>query len=220
MYNIIIRDKKIKRILKSINNSSNLVNNYACHGYGHAVRVSNYCEVILRDLGATKREIELGKIAGYLHDIACANGKKQHGELGAKMAREYLTKIGMKKEDIDIICDAIYYHSKGQQINSNISAALLLADKIDISKSRVLKISPNDPFNNVITNISKVNVHIDSSNLEILYLTSENFDAVNLRDWKKAITVPVKVAEYFDKDCSFLVNGVKEDLLSVVEGVV
>lgn len=217
MYNKIVSDIKLINDLKVINDSENLINSYACHGYNHALRVSKYCGIILTELGATKHEIELAKISGYLHDMACAQGKKNHSINGANMAREYLQGINMKKEDVNIIYDAIYYHSKGERINSNISAALLLADKIDISKARIIKDSYEDVFAYTIASIEKVNVNILKEQLEInYYTTNADFDIESFKSWEKAISVPIKVADYFNKKCIFNINGQRKDLAALL----
>ena len=212
MYNKVISNIEIKNGLKQNNNTEELKTSYACHGYSHSMRVSNYCAEILEGIGASEKEIELGKIAGYLHDVACIKqGKKNHAQRGAKFVEEFLSDINMPSEDIQIIRDAIYYHSEGKVINSNIGAALLIADKIDIAKNRIIRKSDSELYR-VITSINEISLDINEREINICYNANEEFSLEKLMIWKKAITLPIKAAKYCDRTCNFIVNNKKQDL--------
>ncbi len=108
------------------------------HSYRHVKLVSNYAQKILKGLDYTDREAELAGIAGYLHDIGNVISRHDHGQSGAIIAYNILDKMGMSYEEIAVIIAAIGNHEEqyGHAVNP-ISAALILADKCDVCRSRV-----------------------------------------------------------------------------------
>jgi putative nucleotidyltransferase with HDIG domain len=108
------------------------------HSFRHVGRTSNTAGNILKKLGHDPREVELARIAGYLHDIGNAVNRQDHAHTGAYMAYRILTAMGMDFEEAGEIMQAIGNHdeSSGTAV-SNISAALILADKSDVHRSRV-----------------------------------------------------------------------------------
>ncbi len=111
------------------------------HNLHHAELISSLCEEILNTLGFSKREAELGAIAGYLHDIGNLVNRYGHGLSGAIIAFNVLMEMGMEAEEIAVIMGAIGNHEEhadGKPVN-NIAAALILADKSDVHRSRVRK---------------------------------------------------------------------------------
>ncbi|MGE5612843.1 MAG: HD domain-containing protein [Bacillota bacterium] len=111
---------------------------YTEHSFRHVTLVSKTAGRILEQLGHPEREVELAKIAGYLHDIGNAVNRNDHAHTGAIMAYRILTKMGMDYMDATEIMMAIGNHDErtGTAV-SNISAALILADKSDVHRSRV-----------------------------------------------------------------------------------
>lgn len=111
---------------------------YTDHGIGHVSRVSARAFKILRDLGLPRREAELAGIAGYLHDIGNVIHRSSHAQSSALMSIPILTKMGMPMNEIAIVAGAIANHDEGVgEPVSNPSAALIIADKSDVLRSRV-----------------------------------------------------------------------------------
>lgn len=108
------------------------------HSFRHVGRTANTAGNILKKLGHSSREVELARIAGYLHDIGNAVNRENHAHIGAYMAYDILTKMGMGYDEAGEIMQAIGNHdeSSGTAV-SNVSAALILADKSDVHRSRV-----------------------------------------------------------------------------------
>jgi len=111
---------------------------YTEHSFRHVGIVSGTAGNIMEHLGYSEREVELARIAGYLHDIGNAVNRNDHAHTGAIMAYQLLTKIGMDYNEAADIMAAIGNHDEhtGTAV-SNISAALILADKSDVHRSRV-----------------------------------------------------------------------------------
>ena len=111
---------------------------YTEHSYRHIGIVSKRTGEILQKLGYDEKTIELGKIAGYLHDIGNCVNRANHAHTGAILAYNILKEMGMPPEDRTEIVSAIGNHDEGTGTAvSAISAALILADKSDVHRDRV-----------------------------------------------------------------------------------
>lgn len=140
------------------------------HSRRHAGIVSKWSGEILRELGKDGERIRLAEIAGYLHDIGNCVNRKDHAQSGAILAYKILTRLGLAPQEAAEIMMAIGNHDEQYGLPvSDISAALIIADKADVHKSRVKK-----PIDNVYT----ANIH-DRVNLaaERSYLTVERDSA-------------------------------------------
>jgi len=111
---------------------------YTEHGLRHVDLVAHIASNILEKMAYPVRECELAAIAGYLHDIGNAVNRVSHAQTGAILAAGILERLGMQSEDIASVIGAIGNHDEldGNPVN-NISAALILADKSDVHRSRV-----------------------------------------------------------------------------------
>lgn len=108
------------------------------HSYAHVTRVAQLAEQILRDCGFDERTCELGWIAGYMHDIGNVINRIDHAQSGAVMAFRLLDKLGMPADEIATVCSAIGNHDESTAFPVNaVAAALILADKTDVRRSRV-----------------------------------------------------------------------------------
>jgi len=108
------------------------------HSFAHVVHVAECAEYILSTMGYSEHEIELAKIAAYLHDIGNLVNRIEHSQSGAVMAFRILDKLGMGAEDIATVVGAIGNHDEGTGVAANaVSAALIIADKTDVRRSRV-----------------------------------------------------------------------------------
>ena len=111
---------------------------YTEHSFAHVTKVALGCEYILSTLGKDEREIELAKIAAYLHDIGNIVNRIEHSQSGAVMAFRILDKLNMPADEIATVISAIGNHDEGTGLPiDDISAALILADKSDVRRSRV-----------------------------------------------------------------------------------
>ncbi|MBR4040169.1 MAG: HD domain-containing protein [Clostridia bacterium] len=108
------------------------------HAMAHAMRAAHTAADILRKLGHEEHEIELAKIAGYMHDIGNCVNRTDHAHSGAIMAMGILRDMKMAPTDAAVVIAAIGNHDekKGTAVDA-VSAALILADKCDVRRSRV-----------------------------------------------------------------------------------
>ena len=111
---------------------------YTEHSRAHAAKVAEEGGAILTALGYPPHDVELCRIAGYMHDIGNAVNRTDHAHSGALMAREILKGLNMDFADIAAVMAAIGNHDeKTGTAVTPISAALILADKADVRRSRV-----------------------------------------------------------------------------------
>ena len=108
------------------------------HSFAHVTKCAVTASEILSTLGYSERVCELAKIAGYMHDIGNIVNRIDHAQSGAVMAFRILDKLEMDPEEIATIVSAIGNHdeSTASPINA-VAAALILADKSDVRRSRV-----------------------------------------------------------------------------------
>lgn len=108
------------------------------HSYAHVTAVAEKTGYILSTLGYDDRTVELGKIAGYLHDIGNLINRVDHSQSGAMMAFRILDHLGFPPEETAVIVAAIGNHDEGTGVPvSPVAAALILADKSDVRRNRV-----------------------------------------------------------------------------------
>ena len=108
------------------------------HSFAHVGKVAYDAKRILETLGYPKRDAELAQMAGYLHDIGNVINRIDHAQSGAVMAFRILDNLDLPAEDIATIVTAIGNHDEGTGVPVNpIAAALILADKSDVRRSRV-----------------------------------------------------------------------------------
>lgn len=111
---------------------------YTEHSFAHVCQVAETAAYILESMGCSEHEVELAKIAGFLHDIGNLINRVAHSQSGAIMAFKILTDMGMEPADVATVATAIGNHDEGTGVPVNaVSAALILADKSDVRRSRV-----------------------------------------------------------------------------------
>jgi len=108
------------------------------HAFGHAMKAADTAAKILTELGHSAREVELAKMAGFMHDLGNCINRTDHAHTGALMAMQILRDMGMAPAEIAVIAAAIGNHDEktGTAVDA-VSAALILADKTDVRRSRV-----------------------------------------------------------------------------------
>lgn len=133
------------------------------HSFSHVMHVAETAGYILETMGYDGRTVELAKIAGYLHDIGNLVNRKDHSQSGAVMAWSILNDMGCDPGEMATIVTAIGNHDEGTGTPVNaISAALFLADKSDVRRSRVRNMDPAS-----FDIHDRVNYSVDESKLEL-----------------------------------------------------
>jgi uncharacterized protein len=111
---------------------------YTEHGFRHCRLTGRAARRVIVELDGDSREAELAGIAGFLHDIGNVMGRREHDVAGAIMAMQILQELNMPLEEIADIAAAIGNHDEEEgRVVNKITAALILADKSDVHRSRV-----------------------------------------------------------------------------------
>ena len=179
-------DKAVLAYIKSADDSLCALG-FTEHGLAHVGKVADMAADILSVLGYPEREVELARIAGLLHDIGNIVNRVKHSQSGALMAFRILDKMGMEPEEIAKVVTAIGNHDEGEGVPvSNIAAALILADKSDVRRSRVRETDVAPDIHD------RVNSSVDSAELKI------DKDAGTVSLILKIDTAVASVMEYFE----------------------
>lgn len=139
------------------------------HSFGHVTKVAASAKYILETLGYSDHEVELAQIAAFLHDIGNLVNRRDHAYTGGVMAFRILDKLGFSAADTALVVSAIGNHDEtgGLPVNA-VAAALILADKSDVRRSRVRNVDE------VSVDIhDRVNYSVTESSLTINEMHSE-----------------------------------------------
>lgn len=138
-------DGEVQALIRQANKNLGVLG-FTEHGFRHVGLVSNIARNVLRLLEYDTRQQELAAIAGYMHDIGNVISRHGHASTGAVLAHPILNRLGMAPEDTAIVLGAIGSHGDdhgrlGEPVHPP-SAALILADKSDVHRSRVRNPDP------------------------------------------------------------------------------
>ncbi len=164
-YEDIKQDKSIKVYISEADASLKALG-FTEHSFAHVTQAAEKAGYILKTLNFPERTVELAKIAGYLHDIGNLVNRVDHSLSGAVMAFRILDNIGFCAEEIAVITTAIGNHDEGTGVPVNpVAAALILADKSDVRRSRVRKsdISGFDIHDRVNYSVTKSELKINEA---------------------------------------------------------
>lgn len=161
----IIKDEEINNMIDTADRQM-VALGYTEHGYRHIGIVSRIAGEILTEFGYPERTVELAKIAGYMHDIGNAVNREDHAHTGAILAYTLLTKKGMSYQDTAEVMMAIGNHDErtGSPV-SPITAALIIADKSDVHRTRVRDVNESD--NSRFDIHDRVNYAVEDANILI-----------------------------------------------------
>ncbi|MGI6037578.1 MAG: HD domain-containing protein [Limnochordia bacterium] len=186
------------------------------HGRRHVTLVAAIARNILSGLGYPQRTVELAEIAGYCHDLGNVVGRSGHGGTGALLLAPILTEMGMDPEEIAIIVGAIGNHEEevGQPVNE-VGAALILADKSDVHRSRVRNrdFATFDIHDRVNYAVTKSYLHIDGDartlTLEITIETELTSVMEYFEIFLQRMLMCRRAAEFLDCRFHLEINGAK-----------
>ncbi len=158
-YEELKQDQAIRVYISKADEALNALG-YTEHSFAHVCKTAETAGGLLASLGFDEHTVELAKIAGYLHDIGNLVNRSEHSQSGAIMAFRLLDQRGMDAEDITTVVSAIGNHDEGTGVPVNaVAAALILADKADVRRSRVrnfddVRIDIHDRVNYSVTDAS------------------------------------------------------------------
>ena len=186
-YEDITRNEEVRALIEKGNANLGTLG-FTDHSTIHTGIVARNAGKILEAFGYSEKEIELAKIAGFMHDIGNAINRKNHAEYGGILANEILRNYDLSIEDRITVVSAISNHdeSTGKAVDA-VSAALIIADKTDVRRDRVRTKEPA-----AFDIHDRVNYAVTGQNLKIN--AEEKVISLNLQIDEKICTM----YEYFD----------------------
>ena len=169
-YESILQDEAVNTYIRKADESLAALN-YTEHSFAHVGLVARMSRYILETLGYPERALRLVQIAAYLHDIGNLVNRNDHCQSGAILAFRILTDMGMEPEEVAEVVTAIGNHDEGMGWPvSDLAAALILADKSDVRRSRVRNrdFSTFDIHDRVNYSVEKTELVIDPERTQIL----------------------------------------------------
>lgn len=189
---------------------------YTEHSNRHISIVSKRTEEILKKLKFDERTIELGKIAGYLHDIGNCVNRVDHAHTGAILAYNILKEMGMSAEERTEIMMAIGNHDeKTGTAVSDISAALILADKSDVHRDRVVNtnMSTFDIHDRVNYAVTDAKLNLDEISRKITLTLTIDTEICPVLDYFQIFMERTMMSKYAAKYLNIwfelVINGIK-----------
>lgn len=164
-YESIKQNENIRTYIRKADESLRALG-YTEHSFAHVTHVAEMAGYILQALDHPERTVEVAKIAAYLHDIGNLVNRVDHSQSGAVMAFRILNERGFDPEEIATITTAIGNHDEGTGVPVNaVAAALILADKSDVRRSRVRNtdISSFDIHDRVNYSVTKSELKINEA---------------------------------------------------------
>lgn len=184
------------------------------HSFAHVTKTAEEASRLLTQLNYDEHTCELTRIAGYMHDIGNAINRVEHAQSGAVMAFSILNRLGMDPKDIAIVISAIGNHDEHSATPVNaVAAALILADKTDVRRSRVrnrdtITFDIHDRVNYAVEK-SEVNLDGKSKTLTLVLLINSEICAVMdyFEIFLERMLLCRKAAEYFGLQFKLNING-------------
>lgn len=131
------RNEEVRAYIQKADESL-IVLGYTEHSFAHVTKTAVTAARILREVGRDEHQQELAAVAGYMHDIGNVVNRNGHERSGALMAFDLLREMGAQPDEIAAVITAIGHHDEGTAFPvSDIAAALIIADKTDVRRSRV-----------------------------------------------------------------------------------
>ena len=188
---------------------------YTEHKYEHVEIVKERTGYILETLGYDDHTIDLALCAAWMHDIGNVVNRINHSQTGAIMAFNILGSIGISADDIAPIIRAIGNHDEGNGIPvSLISAALILSDKSDVRRSRVLNEMTNfDKHDKVNYSVTSSSLKIDEehTSVELNLKVDTEYSEIGqfFEIFMDRLLLCHKAAKFLNLDFNFIINGQK-----------
>ncbi len=212
-YEKIKNDEAINTYIKKADESL-IALGYTEHSFAHVTKVAETAAYILTSLGYDEHTKELAKIAGYIHDIGNLVNRVEHSQSGALMAFRLLDRLGMPPEDIATVITAIGNHDEGTGVAVNaVAAALILADKTDVRRSRVRNadLTSFDIHDRVNYSVVSSKLEIDKQNMSITLSLDIDTEISAVMDYFEIFLTRMimcrKAAEKLSLDFRLYING-------------
>lgn len=212
----VVNDSYLKNHYQKISELEDQTAGWAYHGWQHVNNVAILAEQIMEALNYPANLIEETKIAALLHDAGALRGKAGHAERGAIFAKDYLKQAEINLLNQEQLLQAIQQHSDGFTTQNDLAVILMVADKLDITKSRVAKAGYQVTGMRQLQYIQGIDVNISNQKGEIIFQCEPQIDIVELNQFYFMEKVGKSIwglASYFDIDITVILNNQKWSLM-------
>lgn len=214
-YKDIKNSKEIQTYIKKADEALGALG-YTEHSFAHVGKVANDAKELLLKLGYDERTAELAAIAAHMHDIGNVVNRVDHAQSGAMMTFRILDKMGMDVEEVATIISAIGNHDESTAVPVNaVAAALILADKTDVRRTRVRNrdISTFDIHDRVNYSVEKSTVTLFEDKKEIVLELKIDTQFSAVMDYFEIFLGRMllcrRAANYLDLKFKLMINGVE-----------
>ena len=176
IYNEILTNEEIINQYKMIAEHEKSIGGWAFHNFLHIQNVTIIVEKILTGLGFAEDFIYKAKIACLLHDTGAIEGKENHAYRSYEFAKKYFNDNNINFENIELVLEAIRIHSDGFDTDNIIALSLIMADKLDIKKTRISEAGKKVIGNRQYAHIDDVKLNLNDNLLEVNFITDGNID--------------------------------------------
>jgi metal-dependent HD superfamily phosphatase/phosphodiesterase len=209
------RDPEVDAYITKANEYTGVIG-YTEHGLRHATLTANITINVLRRLGFDDRTVQLAAIAAYLHDIGNLVSRVNHEHTGAMLADRILGRLGMPPLERAVVMGAIGNHEErhGEAVSA-IGAAVILADKSDVHRTRVRNPDPaafdiHDRVNYAVEHsFLRVDEKIKTITLELVIDTAISQVMEYFEIFLDRMLMCRRAAEFLGCGFKLQINGVK-----------
>ncbi|MFQ5854637.1 MAG: HD domain-containing protein [Anaerolineae bacterium] len=208
-------DPRVIAFLKAANRQLATLG-YTEHGERHANLVAHIAYNILDRLGYPERMCHLAAIAGYLHDCGNVIHREMHAQSGAMIAMQLLDRLSMSYDEIALVMGAIGNHEEERgDLTSPIAAAVVIADKSDVHRSRVQEQDPlkYDIHDRVNYATKRSFVRVDGDKRTISLELNIDTDVAGIMEYFEIfidrMLMARRAAEFLDTEFELKINDVR-----------
>lgn len=198
-YELVKSDSEIIKIYNEVNDYENKEKQRAYHDYNHVLNVSKTVKELLESLNYDEDFIDEAQVAALLHDTGCTEGKENHEIRSYEFAKNYLEKNNIQLKNKEMVLEAIKNHRNGFDTDNIITLTLILADKLDIKKTRVTREGCNVIGNRQYQYVNDINLKIDKNNLKVHFYCDEQMNLRELEEYYFTSKVFKAIRSFSDK---------------------
>ncbi|MGL4336950.1 MAG: HD domain-containing protein [Turicibacter sp.] len=195
----ILNDSVIINRYQAIEEMEEQTGGWAYHNLTHVQNVATLTEQLLKDSNNDVLFIQEAKIAALLHDIGSLEGKEGHAKRSCEYVKNYLQQNQLSLNYESSVLDAIRDHSHGFETDNIMTLALILADKLDITKRRLAPAGYEINGLNEIQYIESIHVSTINQTLYIHFIAQPDFNQVAFENFYFAKKVFQAIISYSNK---------------------
>lgn len=212
-YELIRNDEEVREYIELADEAMAAIG-YTEHGIRHVSLVAENAGMVLEAIGYSGEEVELARIAGFLHDIGNVIAREDHPQAAAALVYPILKRFHLSPRQIGIVLGAIGNHEEGSNIALNqVTAALIIADKADVHRSRVRSYHPelHDIHDDVNYACTESSLTVDAEKKELTLSLTVDTEIASVMEYFEIFTermiVTKEAAEFLGLDFRLVING-------------